>query len=50
MPSKTLESLPLYYSTPSLGGSETFISYMGNQGPTIKYTTSTWRPKLSMCC
>lgn len=44
MPSKALESLPLCYSTPSLGGSETFISYMGSQGPTNKYMTSTWRP------
>lgn len=48
MPSKALESLSLYYSYAISEGSETFILYMGNHGPT-KHVISTWRPELFMC-
>ena len=48
IPSKALESLPLYYSYAISERSETFILYMGNQGPTNKYAISTWRPELFM--
>lgn len=49
MPSKVLESLPLYYSYAISEESETFILYMGNQVLTNKYVISAWRPELFTC-